>query len=112
MPRRARPLLGTMVEVRARAETDRFEAAAQTAFAAVALVHRLMSFHEEGSDVRRIARARAGERVRVHAQTAAVLRHALHWAHVSDGAFDAGCGARAVAAGWLPAPADGGPPSE
>jgi thiamine biosynthesis lipoprotein len=109
--RRARPLLGTLVEVRATcADAARFDAAAEAAFRAVAEVHRLMSFHDAASDLRRIARARAGERVTVHAHTAAVLRRAQRWARASGGAFDAGCAARAVAAGWLPAPADGAVP--
>jgi thiamine biosynthesis lipoprotein len=106
MRRRARPLLGTVVEVRA----DGPEAALEAALDAVAEVQRLMSFHEPASDVRAIARARAGERVRVHAHTAAVLRRALRWARASGGAFDAGCAPRAVAAGWLPAPSDAAEP--
>ena len=106
MRRRARPLLGTLVEVRAEAG----EAALAAAFDAMAQIHRLMSFHDAASDVRAIARARAGDRVRVHAHTAAVLRRAQRWARLSAGAFDAGCAPRAVAAGWLPAPADATPP--
>jgi thiamine biosynthesis lipoprotein len=69
-----------------------------------------MSFHDAGSDLRRIARARAGERLVVHPHTAAVLRSAQRWARASGGAFDAGCAPQAVAQGWLPAPADGTPP--
>jgi thiamine biosynthesis lipoprotein len=108
MRRRARPLLGTLVEVRADAESHaHFDAAADAAFDAIAQVHRLMSFHDADSDLRRIARARAGERLRVHAHTATVLRRALRWARLSGGAFDAGCAPRAVAAGWLPRPDDG-----
>jgi len=111
--RRARPLLGTLVEVRAQgASATAFDAAADAAFDAIAQVHALMSFHEAGSDLRRIARARAGERLSVHPHTAAVLRRAQRWARVSGGAFDAGCAARAVAKGWLPAPADGTPPGK
>jgi thiamine biosynthesis lipoprotein len=111
MRRRARPLLGTLVEVRADARSAaRFDAAADAAFAAIAEVQRLMSFHDEASDLRRLARAHAGDRVRVHARTATVLRRALRWARASGGAFDPGCAPRAVAAGWLPAPADGVPP--
>ena len=112
MRQRARPLLGTLVEVRAQgASATAFDVAADTAFDAVAQVHALMSFHESGSDLRRIARARAGERLPVHPHTAAVLRSAQRWARVSGGAFDAGCAPRAVAHGWLPKPADGTPPS-
>jgi thiamine biosynthesis lipoprotein len=111
MRRRARPLLGTLVEVRAdAASAARFDAAADAAFAAIAEVQRLMSFHDAASDLRRIARARAGDRVRVHAATATVLRRALRWARASGGAFDPACAPRAVAAGWLPAPADGAAP--
>jgi thiamine biosynthesis lipoprotein len=107
MCRRARPLLGTLVEVRgdARRAAD-FDRAADAAFEAIAEVHRLMSFHEAASDVRRIARARPGEHVRVHARTAAVLRHSLRWSRASRGAFEPACGRRAVASGWLPAPED------
>ena len=111
MRRRARPLLGTLVEVRAQgASATAFDVAADAAFDAVAQVHALMSFHEAGSDLRRIARARAGERLAVHPHTAAVLTRAQRWARVSDGAFDAGCAPHAVRAGWLPAPDDGAPP--
>ncbi len=52
--RRARPLLGTFVEVTAGgAARDRLDAAIERAFAAVAEVHRPMSFHESDSDVSR-----------------------------------------------------------
>ncbi|MFL6699503.1 MAG: FAD:protein FMN transferase [Vitreoscilla sp.] len=113
MRRRAQPLLGTLVEVRAQgASATAFDVAADAAFEAVAQVHALMSFHEAGSDVRRIARARAGERLAVHPHTAAVLRRAQRWARASGGAFDAGCAPRAVARGWLPAPDDAAPPGE
>ncbi len=111
MRRRARPLLGTLVEVRAQgASAALFDTAADAAFQAIADVQRLMSFHDARSDLGRIARARAGERLRLHAHTATVLRRALRWARLSGGAFDAGCAPRAVAAGWLPAPRDGALP--
>ena len=129
---RARPLLGTMVMLRLQADgagegagardgqadvqggggdaVSHLDAAADAAFAAIADVHRLMSFHDPASDVRRLARARPGERVHVARATAAVLARAQAWARASGGAFDAGCGARAVAAGWLPPPDDAAPP--
>ena len=45
--RRARPLLGTFVEIAVDGQTfDAAEAAVEAAFAAIATVHRLMSFHE------------------------------------------------------------------
>ena len=109
MRRRARPLLGTLVEVRAQ---DAAAAAFDAAFGVVAQVHALMSFHDPASDLRRIARARVGERVAVHAHTAAVLKAAQRWARLSGGAFDAGCAPGAVAQGWLPAPDDATPTGE
>ena len=45
--RRARPLLGTFVEIEAAgAARSELDAAIDAAFEAVARVHRLMSFHE------------------------------------------------------------------
>ena len=111
MRQRARPLLGTLVEVRAQgASATAFDVAADAAFDAVAQVHALMSFHEPNSDLRRIARAHAGERVPVHPHTAALLTRAQRWARVSDGAFDAGCAPQAVESGWLPLPDDAAHP--
>ncbi|HYP31846.1 MAG TPA: FAD:protein FMN transferase, partial [Burkholderiaceae bacterium] len=111
MRQRARPLLGTLVEVRAQgASATAFDVAADAAFEAIAKVHALMSFHDAGSDLGRIARARAGERLALHPHTAAVLRSAQRWARASGGAFDAGCAPRAVEQGWLPEPPDAAPP--
>ena len=57
MLRRAKPLLGTFVEVALSAATAEVEwRAANAAFEAVADVHRLMSFHEPDSDVTRLNR--------------------------------------------------------
>ena len=54
---RSRPLLGTFVEI-AVTEAARLDldAAIDDAYGAVARVHRLMSFHEPDSDVRRLNR--------------------------------------------------------
>ncbi len=61
--RRARPLLGTFVEIDvADADERHAEDAVEAAFAAVAEVHRLMSFHEADSDVSRLNRAASSER--------------------------------------------------
>jgi thiamine biosynthesis lipoprotein len=87
--RRARPLLGTFVEISlAEIPTPAAEAAVEAAFAAVAKVHRLMSFHEPGSDVSRLNRE-AGERaITVDLWTFEVLEAALDLNHRSAGAFD------------------------
>lgn len=79
-------------------------------FAAIAAIHRLMSFHESASDVSRLNRGAAARAVRVHPDTLAVLRRALEIAAASDGAFDPTVGGALVAWGYLPRPDTGTPP--
>jgi thiamine biosynthesis lipoprotein len=87
--RRARPLLGTFVEIAVADESpDGMEAAVEAAFATVATVHRLMSFHEAGSDVSRLNREAAARPVRVHDFTYDVLATAVDLHRRSSGAFD------------------------
>ncbi len=87
--RRARPLLGTFVEIAVAGQTfDAAEAAVEAAFAAVATVHRLMSFHEAGSDVSRLNRGAASGAVRVHDWTYQVLEAACDLHRRSGGVFD------------------------
>ena len=57
--RRARPLLGTLVEIGA-AGTNA-AVAIEAAFYEIETIHRLMSFHEVHSDVSRINHAAPGE---------------------------------------------------
>jgi thiamine biosynthesis lipoprotein len=60
--RRARPLLGTFVEIAvADAALPAMHAAMDAAYAVVRQVHELMSFHEEGSDVSRVNREAWGK---------------------------------------------------
>src|SRR5262249_59727754 len=87
--RRARPLLGTFVEVTARgASRDRLDAAIERAFAAVAEVHRLMSFHEGGSDVSRLNRCALSGPLAVDPQTFEVLEWSRRFAEASEGCLD------------------------
>jgi thiamine biosynthesis lipoprotein len=87
--RRARPLLGTFVEIAVTgASPDQMEAAVDTAFEAVETVHRLMSFHEEGSDVSRLNREASSDSMTVHPWTFEVLAAALDLYRRSDGVFD------------------------
>lgn len=87
--RRARPLLGTFVEICARAPNESLaRAAIERAFGAVVCVHVLMSFHEPASDVSRLNREAARRSVKVHHWSARVLRVAQRFARASDGAFD------------------------
>jgi len=76
--RRARPLLGTFVEIElAGAGNSKLNTAIDAAFEAVADVHRLMSFHEPGSDVSQLNRDAYHRPVRVHAWTYQVLTAAM-----------------------------------
>lgn len=87
--RRARPLLGTFVEIEAFGATEaEMVAAVDAAFQAVADVHRLMSFHEPDSDVSRLNREARLRPTRVHAWTFQVLEAAVEMHRRSNGAFD------------------------
>jgi len=103
--RRARPLLGTFVEVTAGgASRDRLNAAIEKAFAAVAEVHRLMSFHESGSDVSRLNRSALFEPLGVDPQTFEVLEWSQRFAEASEGCFDITVAAQLVDWRLLPRP--------
>ena len=106
LQRRAKLLLGTLVEISIAAPGETaFLRATDLAFADVAEVHRLMSFHEPGSDVRRLARAPAGAVLPVGAHTWQVLRLALEMEVRSGGVFNAAVAPTLVAAsGLLPRP--------
>ena len=87
--RRARPLLGTIVDVQARARDDVAVARSiEAAFAAIERVHRLMSFHDAESDVSRMNREAFVRSVIVDKWTWRVLHAAQEFARESDGAFD------------------------
>lgn len=106
MKRRAQPWLGTLVDVTiADALTDEaLRAPFRAAFVAIAEVHRLMSFHDQESDVSRINRAACDVPYEIHPHTFAVIECALSIAAASDGLFDIGCAPRLVEWGYLPAP--------
>jgi thiamine biosynthesis lipoprotein len=114
--RRARPLLGTFVEIAVDGQTfDAAEAAVEAAFAAIATVHRLMSFHEADSDVSRLNRGAALRAVRVHEWTYQVLEAARDLHRRSGGMFDISVAPALQRLGLLPrvpgllsAPSSGG----
>jgi thiamine biosynthesis lipoprotein len=109
--RRARPLLGTLVEISAAGVPA--AVAVNAAFAAVLDVHRLMSFHDEGSDVSRINMARAGEEILVNPHTHRVLRFARRVSAACGGVFDVTVGDVLVRHGFLPVlPAEDARPRE
>lgn len=103
--RRARPLLGTRVEV-AVVAGDRATAvaAATAALDLVAEIHRRLSFHEPGSELSRLQREASRRAVLVGPATARLLRRALRLAAATGGAFDPTVAGRLVAGGHLPAP--------
>ena len=102
--RRARPLLGTFVEIGMRNGTP---AVFSKAFAAVEHIHQRMSAHLIGSDLGKIAREAHHRWVTLDASTAEVIRLSLIWSGLTEGAFDpirAGC--KLVHAGRRPCLAD------
>ncbi len=100
--RRARPLLGTLVEIAAEGPANSLPAAIEAAFASIERVQRLMSFHDPGSDVSCINDAVAGQRVSVDPHTFRVLSFARRLSEISDGAFDVTTAAVLVKNGFLP----------
>jgi thiamine biosynthesis lipoprotein len=90
---RARPLLGTLVSIRAQAE----ERAVVRAFAAVERIHSLMSLQSAPSDLCLINRDAHRRPVRVHPWTLRVLRGAAAISRASEGAFDITLGLRGAA---------------
>lgn len=101
--RRAKPLLGTLVEIGVMAETqERADLAMQAAFGEIAAIHILMSFHEPASDLGRINTAAPGSTIQVDLRTAAVLQAAQTAAQESAYAFDCTVASEMVAAGLLP----------
>lgn len=95
--RRARPLLGTLVEVGV-AAGERTEAALAGAFDAVAEIQRALSRFDPTSDIGRFNALPMGESIPIGPHTQAVLAaaHELHAA--SGGAFDVSLGSAPT--GW------------
>ena len=101
--RRARPLLGTFVEIALEGCHETTAGRAFTAgFSAIEKVQSLMSAHDPASDIGRFNNARLGEPVRVHRWTWYVIRVALSLANESDGAFDPTVAADLSMYGYLP----------
>jgi thiamine biosynthesis lipoprotein len=107
--RRARPLLGTFVEISASGgRSGDLHAAISRAFDTVADVHRLMSFHDRDSDVSRLNREAAMGPVTVHPWTYEVLRGSAELHDASGGLFDVAVADTLQSLGLLPG-GDGGP---
>src|SRR5215467_860684 len=109
--RRARPLLGTFVEITvAHAAPDLVEAAVEAAFDAIARVHQRMSFHDPLSDVSRLNNHAAAGAVTVDPWTFQVLEAAVELHRRSAGAFDVGVAPVLQEIGLLPGPIRARPP--
>jgi FAD:protein FMN transferase len=105
--RRARPLLGTFVEIEAAGSTQaEMHFAIEEAFEAIADVHNLMSFHEAESDVSRLNRQASVTSVVVHPWTFEVLQAAVDLHRRSAGAFDIAVAPVLQEMNLLPRPAE------
>lgn len=102
--RRARPWLGTLVEIAAAADLEAAAllAAIDAADAAIAAVHGAMSVHDPASELSRLNAGAHLAAVPASAALLSVLRAALDFAEASDGAFDPVVGGRLTALGLLP----------
>lgn len=102
--RRARPLLGTLVEIEAHGVEA--EEAVSQAFRTVERVHRLMSNHDPSSEVSRLNRQAADRAVTVDPWTWQVLAAARAFSRVSGGLFDITVAPTLTTLGYLPRHAD------
>jgi FAD:protein FMN transferase len=101
--RRARPLLGTFVEISSSGATRAAtEQSIEAAFAAIEKVHSLMSFHDGDSDVGRLNREACRQTVAVDPWTYEVLAAALLMHRQSEGAFDVAIAPELQQFGLLP----------
>ena len=86
--RRARPLLGTLVEVAVPGNAGMEKAVAELAFAQLQKVQTCMSRFEPGSDISLFAQLAAGQSMEIDPATAAVLHAAQELYRASNGLFD------------------------
>ena len=96
-------MLGTFVEICAGGtRKDKLFCAINEAFKAIALIHRLMSFHDETSDVSRINRLALRHLVSIHPLTYEVLKTAQKISIQTDGLFDCTVATHLVRLKYLP----------
>jgi FAD:protein FMN transferase len=101
--RRARPLLGTIVEITARSSRQpTAEQAIDRAFAAIAVVQRRMSFHDRNSLLSRINAEASARPISVDKKTFQVLGMARDLFLLSHGVFDPTIAPYLERAGFLP----------
>lgn len=101
MMARARPLLGTLVEIRCDGAAH---SAVRHAFAAIETVQRLMSFHDPASELTQLNRHAHECAMVVHPWTWRVLRACRRVYDATAGVFDPSIALQLVNGGLLPAP--------
>lgn len=100
---RARPLLGTIVEIAATGSvTQLVRVAVERAFEAVAMVHGLMSYQDAESEVSCMNRTASRIPVKVSDHTWHVLQAAQQLSEASDGLFDITVAPTLTRLGFLP----------
>ena len=108
--KRARPLLGTLVEIVAHGATEaEVIQAISLAFSAIETIQSLMSYHDPASDVSRLNRAGVAC-THVDPHTWHVLDVARAISEASDGLFDVSIAPELVRQGYLPNHPDFSPP--
>jgi len=87
--KRARPLLGTYIEIEANGlAEDRLQLAINAAFAAISKVQKLMSVHDQRSQLSRLNRHAFGRALHVHPWLFEVLQTAVKLHQKTGGNFD------------------------
>lgn len=90
--RRARPMLGTLVEVGVRGSSEDLHDLSEVAFARILEVQQSLSRFDAGSDIACFNASDMGEQIHVRRDTARVLAAACELHAASDGAFDVSLG--------------------
>jgi thiamine biosynthesis lipoprotein len=101
--RRARPWLGTLVEIYAEAPRQRdLDGGIVAAFACIERIHRALTAHDPESELSRVNRGAVSRVQAISSDLRSVLVCALEIAAQSRGAFDPAIGGRSAAFGFLP----------
>jgi FAD:protein FMN transferase len=110
--KRAKPLLGTIVEIAIQIDDElEFVKATDAAFARIAEIHHAMSFHEITSDLSAIANAAPNTTLRISPDTWKTLSLSLEIEALSNGVFNPTVAPQLVQRGVLPLPGNGGIPA-
>jgi FAD:protein FMN transferase len=106
--KRAKPLLGTIVEIAIQTDGEvTFIEATNAAFTRVEEIHLAMSFHERTSDLSAIANAEPNTTLRISPDTWKTLSLSLEIEALSHGAFNPTVAPALVQRGVLPPPGNG-----